>query len=155
MKLQNLLYRLLFSLLAASALLVSASNAMAQDHDNDRACSNASLRGAYGFTLTGNAGTAAVALVGRVTWDGIGNAVGSATENIGGAVSHATFTATYKVNSDCTGSKTFTFTGGLVPMADFDFVITEGGNEIQVIGTDPGLTLTARATRIANGRDRD
>jgi len=98
-------------------------------------------------TLTGNAGTAPVALVGRVTWDGIGNAVGSATENIGGAVTHATFVGTYKVNSDCTGSKTFTFADGLVPIVHFDFVITDGGNEIQVISTDPGLTLTASQHR--------
>jgi len=70
-------------------------------------------------------------------------------------VAHATFVGTYKVNSDCTGSKIFTFADGLVAIVHFDFVITDGGNEIQVISTDPGLTLTASAARIANGRDRD
>jgi hypothetical protein len=70
-------------------------------------------------------------------------------------VAHATFVGTYRVNSDCTGSKTFTFADGLMPIVHFDFAITNGGNEIQVISTDPGLALTASATRLANGRDRD
>lgn len=69
-------------------------------------CSNATLRGRYGFERQGfNPGVGHVGGIGVVTFDGNGNLSGVQTnvaETTG--ISRNTFTGTYDVNPDCTGS---------------------------------------------------
>ena len=69
-------------------------------------CSNASLRGSYGFERHGfNPGVGHVGGIGVVTFDGNGNLSGvqtNVTETTG--INRNTFTGTYDVNPDCTGS---------------------------------------------------
>jgi hypothetical protein len=105
-------------------------------------CSIASLHGAFGFTATGTVGgVGPVARVGWETFDGEGNASGIATTSVNGTIYHSTFTATYTVNPNCTG--TFTEKDSAIGPADDDIVIVDGGREIQAINADSGGVITA------------
>ena len=107
-------------------------------------------------TLSGNAGPAPVALVGRVTWDGIGNCSRLSDGEHRGRGGSCHLRGDLQGEQRLHRIEDLHFRGvGLMPIVHFDFAITNGGNEIQVISTDPGLALTASATRLANGWDRD
>ena len=75
-------------------------------------CSNASLRGSYGFERQGfNPAVGHVGGIGVVTFDGNGNLSGMQTNvtetpdpHSGTGITRNTFTGTYEVNPDCTGS---------------------------------------------------
>jgi hypothetical protein len=71
-------------------------------------CSTATVAGDWGFTLTGTlllpTGPVPAAAVGRVSVDNRGNGVGTEARNVGGQYADETLTATWTVNSDCTGT---------------------------------------------------
>ena len=110
-------------------------------------CSNATLTGNYGFSFGGfqiQHGTQRSVPfygAGLATFDGAGNA--SATFNFGlnGKITtNQPYTATYTVNSDCTGSVTATpGSGG----DNFAFVILGSGAEVVAVDISTGETLTA------------
>jgi len=97
----------------------------------------------------GTSGAAAYASVGKVIYDGQGNGQSSSTQSVGGVTGRGTSTATYTVNSDCTGTKTFGGTGGTT----MDFVITADGREIFWIVTNAGTVLSGRAVRLDKSRN--
>ena len=110
--------------------------------DQRKACSIASLHGTFGFTATGTVnGIGPVARVGWETFDGKGNASGTATTSLNGSINPSTFTATYTVNPNCTG--TATEDDSVIGVAHDDLVIVDAGREIRAISVDPGGTLTA------------
>jgi hypothetical protein len=110
-------------------------------------CSDESYKGSYGFTATGSVGSlGAFAVVGRFIADGKGNITGSQTRNFNGQIVNETYTETYTVNSDCTGtSEKATSTGINVKFA---FVLTNGGKTILGMESDPGNVVTFRAERV-------
>ena len=71
---------------------------------NDEGCSNASLRGGYGFVQNGTSTAGPLAAVGLTTYDGSGNwtVVQSLSRN-GTFSFDETSAGTYVVNADCTG----------------------------------------------------
>jgi len=101
-------------------------------------CSNNSLKGTYGLSCEGTVvGVGPLAVVGVFTADGKGN--GSEVETIsfnGVITTGATFTVTYTVNADCTGSFVST---GFGSVFHNDFVIDDNKKEIRLIPTDPGV----------------
>ena len=118
-----------------------------EDGEHGRACSNATLRGSFGFTSTG----ALLALpppfagafgeIGRQTFDGNGNTEATATLSANGNIRRVTFHGTYVVNPDCTGSMTVY----ILPFgstAEQDFVIDNDGTEIRSISTGTGAVET-------------
>ena len=111
--------------------LISLPKVQAQD-----SCTNASFQGAFGYTFTGLTGVNALpfAAVGRLVADGQGNLAGVETDSSNGNIFQRTYTGTYKVNSDCTGSEVSYDNFGKTVKCDF--VIVAGGKEIQVIETD-------------------
>ena len=112
-------------------------------------CSNASYRGDYGFTATGTTPGGAIAIVGRFTADGHGNISGTQTRSTSGTfvgIFHDTYTETYTVNTDCTGSSTKTLTSGGNAI-NFDFVILQGGRKIRSIELIEGVAVTLVADR--------
>jgi hypothetical protein len=131
-----------FTIAAVTSLALGmAPNAKAEN----KGCSNASLKGSFSHRGSGSV-TAPAALagpfagVGTDTFDGNGNITGSATVSINGNIVPVNETGTYKVNADCTGTFTVVFsTGGTTTVS---FVITDGGNEIQGICTDPGTIIS-------------
>jgi hypothetical protein len=115
--------------------------------ENTPGCSNASLTGAYGFTLSGNNISASVAysVMGRFESSGAGTFTGDATESVNGLVVRNSFTGTYAVNSNCTGSAVLTFGGG--ENSGLDFTIVADGNEVLLIDTDSGTNETGKAIK--------
>jgi hypothetical protein len=111
--------------------LVNMPRVQAQD-----SCSSASFQGSFGYTFTGITGANALAFaaVGRWVADGQGNFFGAETASSGGEIFQRTYSGTYKVNSDCTGSAMSNDNFGKTVKCDF--VIVASGREIQVIETD-------------------
>ena len=71
-------------------------------------------------------------------------------ESLNGNVSQGTFTGTYTVNSDCTGTYTVQNPMGLTVHAFF--VIADGGNELRIVITNPGTVINCVARRLFPGR---
>ena len=111
--------------------LISIPKVQAQD-----SCTIASFQGAFGYTFTGLTGFNALpfAAVGRLVADGQGNLAGAETDSSNGNIFQRTYTGTYKVNADCTGSETTIDNFGKTVKCNF--VIVVGGQEIQAIETD-------------------
>jgi hypothetical protein len=101
-------------------------------------CSNASIKGTYGFSCEGTAGGLPIAVIGVFTADG--NGTGSEVETISfnGDISQGVlFTVTYTVNADCTGSFVSTGPDG-IPF-DNDFVLDDNKKEIRLMPTESGF----------------
>ena len=134
-------------------LSVSAVAALADD--GVRTCSNASLSGTYGFTAQGFtvAGSPVpgplqgpFASLGTAVYDGRGGValIASATFN-GFTQSLSTTKGSYHVNADCT------FVSKLDNGATFFASIVDGGRELFVLQTTPGVIASGVAT-LQDGR---
>jgi hypothetical protein len=121
--------------------------------DEPRACTNASLRGSFGFTSQGAllAGVPPPIVgpfgeVGRQSFDGRGNTDGTATLSANGTIVRVTVQGSYVVNPDCTGSMTLSV-APLGIISDLDFVIDDNGNELRAIVTEAGAVETRVYTK--------
>jgi hypothetical protein len=107
------------------------------------ACSNASIKGTYGFSCEGTAvEVGPVAVIGVFTADGNGNGSEVETISFNGAIFQGEhFTVTYTVHEDCTGSFVSTGLGPVFLGSVFhnDFVIDDNKKEIRLIPTEPGF----------------
>ncbi len=127
--------------LAGFALLFALGTA--QNAQAKKACSNATLSGDYAVVITGSITGLPFGAVDLATADGNGNISGSGTTAFAGTISVATFTATYTVNSDCSGSATFS--SGRTQ----NFVVNQDGSEVRLIETDnPNAVVTGQGKRI-------
>ncbi len=122
-------------------------------------CSLSKLAGTYGLTTTGSIlGIGPVAAVGLITFDASGNISGSQTRSLNGEVADETFTGTATVNSDCTGTDTFSVfeSGVLVRTSTVKIVYDDNGRSARAIftsivlpdGTILQSILTADARRL-------
>ena len=103
------------------------------------ACSNASLVGNYGFTLTGVNGSGLLsAAVGQLTADGAGNFTsGIETESNGGVInSNVALSGTYSIKANCTG--TAAITSGTT--SNFTLVVVSAGTQFEFTRTDSGTS---------------
>ena len=103
-----------------------------------RECSNASIKGTYGFSCEGTlVGVGPIAVIGVFTADGTGNGSEVETLSVNGEISRGVVrTDTYTVNADCTGS--FVSTGPDGSVIHNDFVIDDNEKEIRLIATESG-----------------
>jgi hypothetical protein len=100
-------------------------------------CSDATLKGVYGFISSGFGGDGTPrALVGQATADGKGNLSGTVTKSKDGTILTITFTGTYSVAKNCTGSLTFIDQDGETRHVNFVFDNSKKG--WQAIQTDSG-----------------
>src|SRR6516165_3593023 len=129
--------------LAAAAALVPAVHAQ---------CTNANLTGNYGATFSGflapghstKGDEKPFAGAGLATFDGAGNVSVTLSVSYNGVIAtNELYTASYTVNSDCTGSMKST-NGG----ANFTFVIVSSGAEILAVDIDAGQTWTLDAKKL-------
>lgn len=92
-----------FAIAFTVALMVGVA---APAHAWDQPCSVAGAAGNWGFTDTGTLiGIGLRTAVGVFTLDGKGNVVNaSATSSLNGSIAVETFSGTYTVNPDCTGT---------------------------------------------------
>jgi type VI protein secretion system component Hcp len=105
-------------------------------------CSVASLNSVYGFINTGYETAPTIhpsVSVGQITYDGKGNVSGAVTHSNGGTISTLTFTGTYSVSNDCTGSTVETQSDGNIIHNSFVIGRNKG---TQFIRTDPTQTRT-------------
>ena len=129
--------------LAAAMALVVLPNATAADAQ----CTNANLTGNYAGTLSGfttlksKANEVPWVVVGLVTFDGAGNVSFSYAGAInGGIFTNQTASGIYTVNSDCTGSVSFTAGDGAG--TNGNVVIIGGGTEAFGVITNAGSSAT-------------
>jgi len=124
-----------------------AQSLVAQEQSGEgRVCSNATLRGSFGYTSIGTLLDSAVpppfagpfAEVGRQAFDGKGNTDGTATLSANGNPNSVTIAGTYTVNPDCTGSMAVNVSPLGVTL-DAYFVIDDHGAELRAIVTDAGV----------------
>lgn len=101
-------------------------------------CTNATLKGVWGYYHGRPLGVVNVnKLVGQFTADGQGNLNGSWTLSSTGAVSTGTFTGSYTIAADCTGTLTFD-TEDKSP-ANFNIVFDAAKHGFQMIQSDNGF----------------
>ena len=142
---------------AAMALLVMAGLAALTGskafnlHANPQACTTTILQGGYGAGTTGLINTsgnpndirirtfAPFAEAVYFLFDGHGNLSGTSTADFAGSVFPVTFTGTYTVNSNCTGS--LTVDAGASGIVHRDLVIVDAGKEVEFVSTDPGVVI--------------
>jgi len=101
--------------------------------------SKASLKGSYSFLTnlwTANASTSQFAMVGVLTFNGAGAVTGSYTSTDGGVVQTGTLGGTYTVNSNGTGTLTFT-TGSTAQFAiNLDSTAAKVAHGIELLQTN-------------------
>jgi len=129
---------ILIASLAAVSLTTPA--VWAQSDATPSTCSNASLKGKYGFNSFDENGDASV---GQISLNGAGKASGSLTRSQGGSIASFSFTGTYSVNADCTGTGTLNNNGG--GSTSFAFVVDASGTHIDTVSTDAGSTSASEA----------
>ena len=112
-------------------------------------CSVASLKGPFVYRLDGNyfdnqGYSYQYSAVGKMLPDGNGGITGTETNSNWGTVKrNVTYTGTYTVNNDCTGSMALQYSGG--PL-NYDIVFIPSTNQVNLIQTDTGITITGSAT---------
>jgi hypothetical protein len=118
-------------------------------------CTNRSLSGVFNAAESGSDFTPAGVENGddglffTIHFDGRGHEFGSSTTSINGFSFPDTFTGTYHVNPDCTGSASNTFASG--GSDHVNFVIVEQGNEVKFFNADPGIVFSGTMDRMASG----
>jgi hypothetical protein len=146
------------AVIVLSALLITgltvhpslSQPASLKNEDTGPQCTVHSARGTYGFAILGT--ISAIGLVstgGATTFDGEGNQTGKFTVTSVASVDQFTFSGTYTVNPDCSGSATlnispFLFGNGVVHLKA---VGTNNNTELKWLVTDPGIFLAGTLTR--------
>jgi len=141
----------------AIAAIIALAVALAPRADAaDKGCSNTSIKGTFAFRGTGSvfdpAATVLLSVLFAQTFDGNGGLTATGFQSHNGNILQVTQTGSYTVNPDCTG----TYTAMVFPMGltvHFFFVVTDSGNELQVLSTDPHTLISGPARRLFPGRD--
>jgi hypothetical protein len=116
--------RLCFAVLVfASMIAVGSASA---------SCSNANVKGVWGY-LVGSA-------VGQWSANGDGSFTGSQTVSQNGVIETQTFTGTYSVAKNCTGSATIDVTGG--GSVTLNLVVDDAKKGFQAIDTESGVVAS-------------
>jgi hypothetical protein len=117
-------------------------------------CSVTTLNGTFADKDTGYiTGLGPFAGVNLVTLDGKGNMKVSGLVSLNGDIVPNVAKGTYHVNANCTGGYTVKDSKGNAFHAYF--VINDGGNELQILVTDPGTAITCVARRQFPVRETD
>jgi len=117
-------------------------------------CSVATLEGSFARTDTGFVAAGPLAGLSLMIFDGNGTFTFAGSASVNGIQSESEGTGTYTVNPDCTGKYTSETSTGRTGTAFF--VITDNGNEIDILPTNPGGTIMCIARKVfpvGNPRD--
>lgn len=113
-------------------------------------CTNGTASGTYGYRMTGQ-----IVGVGPFLVNGIftHNPNGTMDADVLLTVGNQSFPAagtggTFKTNDDCTGSGRF-FVAALNLDVSYNFIATDGGNQIELLNTNPGVVLQGAGRRIS------
>jgi hypothetical protein len=108
------------------------------------ACTNLTIKGSYGFLLTGTKSNTSAAIVGQITADGSGHLTGSETVSANGVISsNVALTGKYSISAACTGTAQITASG--FSAANYKITIVSTGKQIEMVDTDSGTTESGYA----------
>jgi hypothetical protein len=134
--------------------MLASVHAQEQEDLENRTCSVATLRGAYGFFRTGTTSAGPLAAVGIATFDGTG-AVGTARQTIrrnGTTVSdlfaNPASSGPYEVDPDC-GARFLNPDGSVFAHA----VVVDGGNELFILSLSDANSVYGVMKKIDSRRD--
>ena len=134
--------------LASLALSPAAwAQSSATEPNSQDQCSPATLNGTYMSEQRGTLIGLPYTQVNRIVSDGDGNVTGSGTSSLNGVISFPVITATYTVNSDCTGTLTSVPAG-----LSQNFVLKDNGSQVFFIVTAHpagAATISGEARRIS------
>ena len=140
--------------LATVGTLALIGTARADGAQASLSCSNVTLKGTYPFAETGwsisaQGGATPYARAGFNTFAGDGTGTGVLTVNSNGVVveNNETFTATYSINADCTGTVVFNRADG--SLVHFNMYVSPSGEQFRLVETDPGSVDAETVTRVA------
>ena len=118
-------------------------------------CSNSTASGTYGYRMNG-----AIVGVGPFLVNGffVHNADGTSAVRAWVTINGQSFlttgvNGTFKTNEDCTGSGTF-FGPELGLQVSYDFIVTDGGNQLEILNSNQGIALQGVGRRIAPAGQR-
>lgn len=114
------------------------------EHSRNTQCRLRTLKGTYvyandGYIVTGSE-RVPFAQAGRDFIHGNGTLTGSATVSTNGEITRITYTGTYTLEPDCSG--TVTLTDNLGGTAHFDIFVTNNGESTTFIQTDAGYVTS-------------
>ena len=145
---------------AMTILFLVAAAAAAQDVRHP-ACTNATLNGDYGFTITGTRpsgpGQPIETVVGTALTHFNGDGTLTQTDNIHGSLSGFTEpdrpgTGTYTLNPDCSGTMTLSNSGS--PTLTLAIVVVDNGNEVRTAVVAPApVIVTSNGRRVLTHPD--
>jgi hypothetical protein len=111
-----------------------------------RVCSLVTMKGAHGYSYSGTVMASPISAAGPITFDGAGNLSATYDVSLDGTPFHGSFTGTYTVGADCTGTVTLQ-----LPLLGISshgsFVIVDSGKRTYFVGTDPGVTVRGETTK--------
>src|SRR5258706_10886756 len=136
-----------------SALLLGATSFATNVRAEPKGCSNASLKGSFGFYRNGSTSTGPLAALGILHFDGNGNLNGSQSISRNGTLQ---FDAPiplspYVVNTDCTGR--FLTPDGTAEIARL--VVTGGGKGFYILSESNGNAVYGVGQKIAEVDQED
>ena len=144
-------------ILTAWVALFLAPCALAESDDHPRTCSNKTLFGDYGMLIEGTilGPNLPLRTVSIAHFDDAGTLSEVSHVVLNGmppAEEWKADTATYVVNSDCTGVVTFNTPPGAPPLV-VHFVVAKHGTEILGVVDGAAITLTAHKVELTEKRD--
>lgn len=91
-------------------------------------------------------------LLSVATSDRQGNITGSGTVSLGGTILTQTVTGTEQLNADCTGTVTYqtVLNGQPGPPLNITFVVSQNGDVLDGLVTDPGAVFACKLNRTRN-----
>lgn len=134
--------------LALLLLISTCGYAQDREHGHERGCSNATLKGNYGFTISGTRPTGPPPApienfigLAITSYDGNGNLTqtyGTSHGSISGDSSVDTGYGAYEINPDCSGTATLNITGHSTPVSlKLWVVVVDGGDQINLVVMTP------------------
>ena len=133
------------TILRVAALLMLAQFFGAGSRILAQTCTLSTLNGSYAFSASGlvpllqaqgSVRFQPFAEVGLVKFDGAGNVTVAGRVQTQGNIANANYTGTYKVDTGCTGSATFTDSSDKLTMR-WEFVVVSSGSEITTLALIP------------------
>ncbi len=118
-------------------------------------CSNSTASGTYGYRMNGSiVGTGSFLVNGFFVHNPDGTSSVRAWVAINGQSFLTTgVNGTFKTNEDCTGSGTF-FGPELGLQVSYDFIVTDSGNQLEILNSNQGIALQGVGRRIAPAGQR-
>ena len=143
----------ILSILCALLLAGRAPAAWAEDGGNGHQCTLHNVAGTFGYAVTGSRnGVGPVAGTGQLTFHRDGTiSDGKQTVSFNGVIADETYSGTYTVESDCSGSFTVVVSSPIAPRTSkVNLVWVSDTNAAKAIFADAGTILTADAKRISH-----